>query len=46
MQWYWWLLIIAALAGFVFLKVKVGGAWMKRQQAKKAEHEKRMEDED
>ncbi|MBS4535658.1 hypothetical protein GOQ29_08500 [Clostridium sp. D2Q-14] len=46
MAWYWWVLIIVALAGFIFLKVKVGGAWMKKQKEKKERREKIMEDED
>lgn len=46
MEWYWWVLIIAALAGFIYLKVKVGGAWMKKQKVKKQKREKFMEDED
>ncbi len=46
MEWYGWILIIAALAGFIFLKVRVGGAWMKKQKKKKEQREKTMEDED
>jgi hypothetical protein len=46
MDWYWWILIIAALTGLIILKVKVGGAWMKKQKIKKELHEKNMEDED
>jgi hypothetical protein len=46
MAWYWWLLIIVALVEFIFLKVKVGGAWMKKQKDKKEHREKMMEDED
>lgn len=46
MEWYWWVLIIAALAGFIFIKVKVVGAWMKKQKEKKQQREKFMEDED
>lgn len=46
MEWYWWLLIIVALVGFIFLKIKVGGAWMKKQKEKKDRRKKIMEDED
>ena len=46
MEWYWWVLIIAALAGFIFLKVKVGSAWLKKQKEKREQREKSMEDED
>ena len=45
MEWYWWLCIAAALAGFVILKVKLGGrflASMKRKQ----EDKQRAEEED
>ncbi|MDD3213726.1 MAG: hypothetical protein PHY64_08625 [Eubacteriales bacterium] len=46
MAWYWWLVIIVALTGFIYLKIKVGGAWMRKQKAKKERREKTMEDED
>lgn len=46
MEWYWWVLIILALAGLLFLKVKATGAWMKKQQQKKQQRKKTMEDED
>ncbi|RCX08501.1 hypothetical protein DFR58_14216 [Anaerobacterium chartisolvens] len=46
MEWYWWIVIIAALTGIIFLKVKVGGAWMKKQKEKKEMLEKIREDED
>lgn len=46
MEWYWWILIVVALAGFILLKVKLGGAWLKKQKAKKNQREKTMEDED
>ena len=45
MEWYWWILIIVGLAGFIFLKIKVGGAWLKKQQQKKQQREKNLEDE-
>ena len=45
MKWYWWILIAAALAGIIFLKVKVGGAWLKKQKEKKERLKKLMEDE-
>lgn len=46
MAWYGWLLILAAIAGFAYLKVKIGGAWMRKQKAKKEQRDKAMEDED
>ncbi len=46
MQWYWYVLIFVALAGMVFVKIKVGGAWLKKQSEKKALREKALEDED
>lgn len=46
MEWYWWIIIVAALSGFIFLKVKVGGAFMKKQKEKRERREKAMEDED
>ncbi len=46
MAWYWWLLIALVLIGVIFLKVKVGGAWMKKQKDKKERREKIMGDED
>lgn len=45
MEWYWYALIIVALAGLGFVKIKVGGAWLKKQNEKKAQREKVMEDE-
>jgi len=44
MEWYWWVIIAAALAGFVFLKVKAGGAWLRKQKEKRELREKQMED--
>jgi len=46
MEWYWWILIVAAAAGLAFIKVKVGGAWMRKQKEKKERREKNMGDED
>ncbi len=46
MEWYWWVLIILALAGFIFLKIKVGGAWLKKQKEKKDLRDKNREDEE
>lgn len=46
MEWYWWPVILVALAGFVTLKIKIGGAWMRRQKEKKENREKNLEDED
>jgi hypothetical protein len=46
MEWYWWVIIAAAIACFVLLKVKVGNAWMKKRQEKKHQREKTMEDEE
>ena len=45
MAWYWWVIIAAALAGFLFLKVKVGGMWLRKQKEKRELREKQMEDE-
>jgi hypothetical protein len=44
MEWYWWVIIAAAIVGFVFLKVKVGGAWLRKRQEKRELREKQMED--
>ena len=46
MAWYWWVLIVVGLTAFVFLKVKVGGAWLKKQAARKKEKEKAMDQDD
>lgn len=46
MAWYGWVLIIISLAGFIFLKVKIAGAWLEKQKEKKIQRKKRMEDED
>ncbi len=46
MAWYWWILIGLALIGFIFLKVKVGGAWMRKERKKKEAREKRLEEDE
>jgi len=46
MAWYWWVLIVVGLTAFVVLKVKVGGAWLKKQATRKKEKEKAMEQDD
>ncbi|MBN1891926.1 MAG: hypothetical protein JW780_04030 [Clostridiales bacterium] len=44
MEWYWWVLIGVGVVGIVILKIKVGGAWLKKQKEKKEQREKMMED--
>ena len=44
MQWYWWVLIGLAVVLLVFLKVKVGGAWLKKQKEKKEHKERNLEE--
>jgi hypothetical protein len=46
MEWYWWVLAVLALTAFIFLKIKVGGAWLKKQKEKKDLSEKLIEGED
>lgn len=46
MAWYWWVLIAAGLVGFIFLKIKVGGSWMKKRKAKEERRAASYEDED
>ena len=45
MAWYWWALIIVAVAVIVWLKVLLVPKFLKKQQLKKVERA-RMEDED
>ena len=45
MAWYWWVLIVAAVAVIVWLKILFVPKYMKKQQEKKAQRA-RMEDED
>lgn len=44
MDWYWWVLIVVGVIGIAILKVKFGGAWLKKQKEKKEQREKMMED--
>ena len=37
MEWYWWVLIVVAVAAFGYLKVKVWGKIMTSMKAKKAQ---------
>ncbi len=46
MQWYWWILIVAALVGFIFLKIKIGGNWMKKRKEKQEQRRARLEDDE
>ncbi len=46
MEWYWWVLIILALAGFLVLKVKLAGAWLKKRKEKKERREQALEDDE
>lgn len=44
MQWYWWLLIAAAVVLLGFIKIKVGGAFLKSMREKR--ERQALEDED
>ena len=44
MEWYWWVLIGAGVIGLAIIKVKVGGAWLRKQKEKKEQREKMRED--
>ncbi|HRX58075.1 MAG TPA: hypothetical protein P5075_04815 [Eubacteriales bacterium] len=46
MAWYWWALIIAGAAAIIWLKALYVPKWLKKQQLKKQERQKRMEEED
>lgn len=46
MEWYWWVLIVVGLVGLAIIKVKVGGAWLRRQQEKKAQRDKLTDSDD
>ncbi len=41
MAWYWWVLIVVAVFGIGWIKLKVMGNWMKKQQEKKKAAENR-----
>jgi|GEM_PF-913228 len=45
MEWYWWVLIIVALVGMGYLKLKVWGNIQKKKQAKKDQIDKIKEEE-
>jgi len=36
MDWYWWVLIVIAVAAIGWIKLKVLGKWMERRKAKAA----------
>lgn len=46
MKWYWWVLIVVGLVLLAIIKVKVGGAWLRKQQEKKAQRDKLTEHDD
>ena len=46
MEWYWWVLIAAGLAGFVFVKIKVGGSWMRKRKEKEELRRRSAEEDD
>ena len=44
MEWYGWVLIGVGVIGLAIIKVKVGGAWLKKQKEKKEQREKIKEE--
>lgn len=46
MEWYWWVLIIAAVAALVPLKIKMSRAFLKNQKEKQEAKAKLLEDDE
>ena len=46
MEWYWWVLIVVGLVGLAIIKIKVGGAWLRKQREKNVQQEKLTEHDD
>lgn len=46
MQWYWWLIIVAAIGVFIPLKMKLTKAFLESQKAKQKAREKLMEEDE
>jgi hypothetical protein len=44
MEWYWWVLIVAGVAAVAFVKVKVGGTFMRRLQQDREAARRRFEE--
>lgn len=45
MEWYWWVLIVGGVAALAVLKVKVGGAILRRLERQR-EAARRLQEED
>ncbi len=46
MEWYWWVLIAAGVAAFVFIKVKVSGSFMRSMKERQNEKLNRAEEDE
>jgi hypothetical protein len=44
MQWYWWVIIIAAVAAFIPLKMKLTKVFLKNQKDKQKAKEEMLEE--
>jgi hypothetical protein len=44
MEWYWWILIVVGVVALAWIKVKVGGAFLRSMQERKAAAERRLEE--